>query len=115
MNKGIKCVPFPGIENAYVVISGHPANSSNGVKKCMSFFYGGPEIGAEWEPDHGPITVIYSCTKDNEWAQEHYFYDYCDGYGSGSQLAVDDEGLAKMFIDGDYNGIFKVLERWADR
>ena len=69
----------------------------------MSFFYGGPDVGAEWEPDYGPITVINSCTKDNENAREHYFYDYCDGYGSWAQLA------------GDYDGIFLVLKRWATR
>jgi hypothetical protein len=115
MNKRIKCVPFPDIDNADVVISGHQSDSASGVKKCMTFFYGGPEIGAEWEPDYGPITVIHSCTRDAENAQEHYFYDYCDGYGSWSQLAVNEEGLGKMLIRGDYEGIFEVLKRWATR
>lgn len=113
MNKNIKCIPFPGIENAYVVISGHEVDSCNGVKKCMSFFYGGENTGAEWEPDYGPITVIHSCAKNHEQAQEHFFYDYCAGYGAWSQCSVQDEHLDKMFLSGDYVGMFSVLKRWA--
>ncbi len=115
MNKKIKCIPIPNIKNAYIVISAHKTNSCNGVKKCMSFFYGGKDIGAEWEPDYGPITVIYNCSKDNKQAQEHFFYDYCDGYGAWSQCAVRDEHLDRMFIEGDYDGIFRVLKQWATK
>ena len=115
MNKNVKCIPFPGIENAYVVISGHKSEKSgNGVSGCMSFFYDNGKIGAEWEPDNGPIRVLYSCDKDHEEAMEHWFYDYCTGYGNWSQLAVEEEGLPKAFLSGDYEHIFNVLRSWSD-
>ena len=114
MNKNIRCIPFPGIENAYVVISGHKADTGNGVKKCMFFFYDNGNIGAEWEPDNGPITVIFKCSKDDENAQPHWFYDYYSGNGNWSQLAVNEEGLPDVFLIGDYEYLFAVLKKWAD-
>ena len=111
MNKNILCIPFPDIKNAYVVISGHKANTGNGVEKCMSFFYDNGDVGAEWEPDNGPITRIDKCNKDNPEAQKHWFYDYCTGYGNWSQLAVNDERLPDAFIDGNYKFIFLVLKK----
>jgi len=115
MNNNIKCVPFDGIENAYVVISGYKAATGNGVKKCMSFFYDNGEVGAEWEPDNGPITVIYKCDKDHNEAEKHWFYDYYTGRGHWSQLAVNEEELPEAFLMGDYNYLFAVLKKWADR
>ena len=113
INNNIKCVPFPGIENAYVVISGYKSDAGNGVKKCMSFFYNNGNVGAEWEPDYGPITIIYKCEKDNGDAQKHWFYDYYTGNGNWSQLAVEGEGLPSAFLDGDYKYIFEVLKEWG--
>lgn len=115
MNSNIKCIPFVEIENAYVVISGCKADNGNGVKKCMSFFYDNGDVGVEWEPDNGPITVIYKCEKDHENAKEHWFYDYCTGYGNWAQLAVKEEGLPESFILGDYKHIFSVLKNWSTR
>ena len=109
----VKCIPVPGIANAYVIISGHSATTGNGVKKCMSFFYDNGDVGAEWEPDDGPITVIHSCGKDAKNAQRHWFYDYCTGYGEWGQLAVEEEGLPRVFILGDYEYLFAVLKNWA--
>jgi len=116
MNKNVKCIPFPNIENAYIVISGHKnKNTGNGVRKCMSFFYDSGMVGAEWEPENGPITVIYSCCKEHEESQPHWFYDYCTGYGNWSQLAVNNEMLPDAFLDGNYSFIFSVLAKWANR
>ena len=114
MNKRIKCIPFPGIAHAYVVISAYKEErNGNGVAKCMSFFYGGESIGAEWEPEHGPITVLYKCPKEDKDAQPHWFYGYYTGQGNWSQLAVEHEGLPAAFIEGDYAHIFSVLKDWA--
>ena len=115
MNTNIICIPFPGIDNAYVVISGRKADNSNGVEKCMSFFYDHGNVGAEWEPNYGPITIIYKCGKDDKESQEHWFYDYCTGYGNWSQLAVEDEGLPEAFLNGDYGHLFAVLRFWSDK
>ena len=112
-NKNIKCIPFPGIENAYVVISGHKSNSGNGVTKCISFFFDNGDIGAEWEPDNGPITRIIKVNQDAPEAQPHWFYDWHAGQGHWSQLAVEKEGLPRAFLRGDYDLIFSILKDWS--
>ena len=112
----VKCIPFPGIENAYVVISARKAErTGNKIAKCMSFFYANGNVGAEWEPDHGPITVIYRCEKENEEAKPHWFYPYYTGLANWSQLAVEEEELPEAFLTGDYDHIFWVLEKWSER
>lgn len=113
MNKGIKCIPFPGIKNAYIVISGHKSNEGNGCKKCMSFFYDNGIVSSEWEPNYGPITVIYECDKNHPKAQKHWWYDYCTGYGHWTQCAVNELQLPEAFIEGDYEYIFNVLKDYA--
>ena len=115
MRESLRCIPLEEIDNAYVVISARESTNGNGVKKRMSFFYDGGDIGAEWEPDHGPITIIYKCDKDHEQAQEHWFYDYYTGQGNWSQLAVENEGLPDAFLRGDYEYLFNVLKQWSDR
>ena len=115
INKNVRCIPFPGIENAYVVISGYKTKAGNGVKKCMSFFYDNGAIGAEWEPDYGPITIIYKCNKKDEESRPHWFYDFYTGQGHWSQMAVEEEGLPSAFLDGDYEYLFLVLKKWSDQ
>ena len=114
MNSRVKVIPFPGIENAYVVISGNKTDTANKVRKNMSFFYLDGDIGVEWEPEYGPITIIYSCDKDHPEAQEHWHFDYCTGYGDWSQLAVNENRLGERFYTGDYKGIFNVLKQWRE-
>ena len=81
----------------------------------MSFFFYNGDESAEWEPDYGPITFIYKCEKDHEEAQKHWFYDYFTGMGSWSQCAVDEEHLPQSFLAGDYEYLFAVLKKWAER
>jgi len=116
MNKSVRCIPFPEIPNAYIVISGRKKEGPNGVESAMSFFYGNVNgnVGAEWEPNYGPITVIYRCEKGHEQAQEHWFFPFCTGYSDWSQLAVNDKRLGEKFYSGDYVGIFNVLKSWAE-
>lgn len=113
LNKNIKVIPFPGIENAYVVISGVKSERGNGCEKRMTFFYGTDRSGADWEPDYGAITYYEPCSGDVPGAVAHWFWEYCTGSGNWSQLAVDEEGLAGMFLEGDYVGLFGVLRKWA--
>ena len=113
MKNNIKVIPFPDIDNAYIVISGCKSENGNGCKKRMSFFYGTKESGCEWEPEYGPITRIIPCEKDHEKAQKHWFYDYCSGYGNWSQLAVEREMLVEHFLNGDYKMIFSILKEWS--
>ena len=123
INKNVRCIPFDGIKNAYIVISGRKAETGNGVQKCMSFFYDNGNIGAEWEPDNGPITVIYSCKSEDGVCRpfnkltflSHWFYDFYTGQGSWSKSAVKEEGLPSAFLEGNYEYIFSVLKKWSDR
>jgi len=112
MNKRVKTIPFPEIENAYIVISGNQADTTNQVRSNMSFFYVKDGIGVEWEPNYGPITTIYSCNKDHPEAQKHWYFDYFTGMGHWGQLAVNENRLGERFYSGDYEGIFLVLKDW---
>lgn len=58
MNPKVKVIPFPEIKNAYIVISGNQADTCNKVRSNISFFYLDGDIGVEWEPNNGPITII---------------------------------------------------------
>ena len=112
MNPRVKVIPFSGIENAYIVISGNKTVTPNRVKSNMSFFYLDGDIGVEWEPNYGPITVLYSCDKDHPEAQEHWYFDYFTGNGNWSQLAVNENRLGEYFYTGDYKSLFNVLKQW---
>ena len=115
MNKSIVCVKFKDIENAYVVISCYkPDETINCVATNMSFFYDGGEIGAEWEPDHGPINKIVKRKKEDEDARPHWFYEYYAGPGYWSQNAVYTERLPQACLKGNYDYIFNVLRKWAN-
>jgi len=114
MNKSIKIIPFEGIENAFIVISARP-NSENGnrIATTISFVYGTKEGGAEWEPNHGPITRLYPCSETDPEAEPHWFFPFYKGQGYWSQLAVDEYDLPGLFLNGDYEGIFSVLKQFA--
>lgn len=112
MKASIKVIPWPGIDNAYIVISSHKSEQTgNGVTQKISLLYATEDKGAEWAPEHGPITVLTPCGADNTQAKKHWFYDYITGWGDWSQLAVDREGLPEKFLAGDDAGIFEVLRR----
>lgn len=123
-NESIKCIPFPGIEGAYVVISGRHRSieslkrTSFGVdlKTTMTLFFdSGNGIGAEWEPEYGPITTYYSVPEDHPKAQEHWFYPFVDGTGHWTQLAVEKHDLKLRFLEGDYEYIFGVLKEYSGK
>ena len=114
MRPSVKVIPFPEIENAYIVISGRESDTPNGVNKNMTFFYHNENVSVEWEPKNGPITTIYACSKHHPDAEEHWFYPYCTGYGNWSQLAVLTEGLPEAFITGNYKQLFEILKNWSE-
>jgi hypothetical protein len=114
MNKSITVLPFPEIKNAYIVISGRETDTINKVTPSMSFLYGTEKIAVEWEPDYGPITILYSCAKDHPEAQEHWFFPFITGYGNWNQLAVNRERLGEKFYTGKYKELFEVLKNWHD-
>ena len=113
MNKNIRCIPFGDINHASVVISCHKCDNGNKLETCMSFFFDNGNVGAEWEPNYGPITKIIRLQKEDEGAIPHWFYDYYAGQGHWSQLAVNESGINNAFIEGDYNRMFLILKEWA--
>lgn len=130
-------LPFPEFPGAFFIMSfkyervsmehiGYHIKYREPFFPCdpfVTFFYGGEIQGAEWEPNHGPIMLYRKC--DPSWtgetlsaapltAKRHWYYDWVeDNALAWSQLAVDREGLKPMLKDGDFNGIFSVLKRWA--
>lgn len=133
--------PFMGIENAYIIVSFQAEKISKAHidlytkyqepfcprEPMVSFFYAGPNQGAEWSPqNYGPIMLYTKCS--TEWKgetelmkaklkpKEHWFYEYVeDNALSWSQLAVDDERLTHKLAVYDYAGIFRSLKKWATR
>ena len=86
------------------------------VKAVISFLFDAGEYAAEWEPECGPIQVWHKCTADAPNAQEHYYFDFTDSLpGNWSQMAVDDNALPQAAHRGDFDHVFAVLEKWANR
>ena len=54
MNKSIKTIPFPEIENAYIVISAGYTKHGNGCEIATTFLYATKDGGSEWEPNKSP-------------------------------------------------------------
>lgn len=115
MKRAVKILPFPDIQNAYLAISfGKTVESHPHTKTCVSFIYdGGNGVAVEWEPEHGPIVVMYKCEKDHPEAKPYWFWEYCTGFGHWSQLAVEERGLPEALYSGDYQYIFNVLKEWC--
>lgn len=131
--------PFAGIENAYIILSFKSQQITREHisiytkymepyypnEPMMSFFYAGPNAGAEWAPECGPIMCYTKC--DENWRgktfhgtelkpKEHWFYDLvCNEAAAWSQLAVDDERLPQKLAGNDFAGIFCSLKTWALR
>lgn len=119
-NATVKLVPFPEIENAYIIISARKrcVDDDTYAKIITTFFYGTEKGGAEWGGDGNPITVITPCDENyNEEfqgkAEIHFIYPFCTGHGKWFQGAVESEGLADAFLLGDYEHIFHVLKKFS--
>lgn len=115
-NPSVKVIPFPEIENAYLIISCYRRDDDpNFIRATMSFFYDNKTCGTEWEPQYGPIQIWYPCDEKHEDKQEHYYYPFVvKHFGDWSQMAVDYEELREAFLRGDFKWIFSVLKRWSE-
>jgi hypothetical protein len=119
LQKRVAKAKVEGIDNAYIAISAYHDSDNDELTKRMSFFYVASDTCIiEWEPKHGPITVIYKC--DENWsdghsnAEPHWYFDYCTGHGNWAQLAVDERQLKQAFARGSYDYIFAVLAEYGD-
>jgi hypothetical protein len=137
----VAVLPFPGIENGYLCISGkrrrqalygerwYPPNAQHDEQRerysddrlktepAVTFLYDAGNCCAEWDGAYGPIQLWFRCRADfkEEYAEArpHWFYPHAFGSGHWSQMAVDDECLPKKFSEGDYEAIFRALKQWA--
>ena len=103
-------------ENCYI-ISSFPIRKDDEefmVESFVSFLYDKGNIAVEWEPQYGPVQVWIKGSK--ETGKEHYFYDYVeDTPFNWSQMAVDSNRLKQAAYYGNFDHIFEVLKRFADR
>ncbi len=107
-------LPFPNITSAYICISGRKTDGGNGCEPLVSFISVYGDTLTEWEPVCGPIQINYKRNKDAQDAKEHWIWPFASKNGLNfSQLAVKREGLPQKFIEGDYEGIYRVLAEWA--
>lgn len=112
-------LPYKDIEGAYIIVSfsfKEYDNSEPFLDYVISFFFDAGHQGAEWEPKFGPIQLFTPCDSETEGALEHYFYDYIIPRPMAwSQMSVYIEGLKQAAVLGNYDHIFAVLRRWAER
>lgn len=122
----VKILPFPGFDNAYLVVSGRLTESTgNGCIPVMSFVYAdgevGSRIGVEWETANGPIVVLKEVDKDyvdpedeDIKASDHWMFPYVDGHHRWKQCIVNEMRLPEMFAKGDFEYIFNFLKSEFD-
>ena len=137
MNNRIACLPWPGLENCFLYLSGQIQQKRHQGDKWyveheelterysqsittqphITFTYRGETCAAEWDGAYGPITVIIKREEgykdEYEEARPNHIYPWASGRGNWSQCAVDDNGLYQAFNTGDYEKIFRVLESFV--
>jgi len=111
INPSIKIIPFPAIDNAYIVV--FAVRSERGLRSNMSFLFIARNLAVEWEPEYGPITLLYPTSINDEEGKPHWLYENCKT--DWSQLAVERSSLRESFLMGDYEYIFNVLKDWSER
>lgn len=130
-------LPWPGIEGAFLCMSGKRAVSTKagwkwhadpatkvqeqdvteGSQPCVTFTVISGDVAAEWDGSSGPIQIWYRAPEgydvNYDKAEPHWLWPFAIGKGHWSQLAVEEEDLPGAFVRGDYEWIFGVLRRWA--
>ena len=120
LRQRIRMIPWPGMENCYVVISGQwPDNRHEMSKPHMTFTAVDWETGvaAEWDGEYGPIQLAFRAanpgdTPSGEFAAPCWIFENSVRGLHWSQRAVRDHDLARSFVNGDYDHIFAVLGSW---
>ena len=139
----VAVLPWPGIENAFLCVSGktrrrsrygdkwYPANEPHReevqryeeeptAEAAISFTYVGKNVAAEWDGELGPIQMFFR--REEGWKEEdgwqeakpHWLWPFASGQGAWSQLAVERADLPACFRRGDYAAIFNELRSWVE-
>ena len=107
--------------NCYILVSGARRDIKETAGQFMvvatvSFLYDAGDIATEWEPEYGPIQIWDRCLENDKDAREHYYFDYTNSPPLHcSYLAVEDNRLPQALHRGDFDYIYEVLKKWADR
>lgn len=138
LKKRVAILPWPNMENCFLCVSGaikqkqrygdkwytavhkehvQDYETEDKADARITFAYRTENVAAEWDGEYGPIQVWYKCDKDYKQgydeARPHWLFDYAYGAGHWSQMAVGENHLTQRFNEGDYEGIFRVLKRFA--
>lgn len=140
--KRVAVLPWPGIEGAFLCVSGkrrpqcrvgdrwYPEHGGHDEHKekfpdedvrtipCVTFTFQVGNVIAEWDGDSGPVQLwfksIAGYKEEYDEAGPHWFWPYAFGSGHWSQMAVRESGLPRAFTEGDYESIFRCLKGWAE-
>lgn len=135
----VAILPFPGIPNAYLCLSGkmrkksllgerwydghaeHKKEYEDHFDRSypgITFLYDAGNCCAEWDGEYGPLSLSWRCEesykREHETVRPHWFYPFAFGVGHWSQIAVDDADLPNLFTTGNYKAIFGTLREWAE-
>lgn len=131
-------LPWPGIEGAYLAVSGkrrrdepygekfyagHVEHTKTWEERrvrsepFITFGFNSGTVCAEWDGNSGPIQLYFK--REEGWkegwdeAKPHWVFPFASGSGSWSQMAVGEAGLPDAFVSGNYARIFGELRQWA--
>lgn len=119
---------FPGIENAYTVISiSEDKTKANKMRSTISFvLYISETRAVELEPEYGALTIYDKCEEDwkptDEWDIEigakpspSYIFPYVTGHHQWSQLIVNDKKFEKLLSQGRYEDFFNIMKEFGEK
>ncbi len=116
-------VMFNDYKNCFLSISALPdEKKGNKISSTMCFCVINKEGSrmVEWEPEHGPITIIEEVVANDErfedpdfapGLREHWFFNN-QVNTDWTQRNVDSNKLPESYINQDFEHIFKVLESY---
>jgi len=100
------------VEGLLACVSFSPADFNQGTRCNFSFFVRvNDEIGVEYDPVHGPVTLIRSASFDDVGAKKHFVFDYYDGdRGHWDQSFADS---LNRVVHNNLELIYEKLVQWG--
>ena len=124
----LRYFPFPGIENAYTVISiSEDETKSNKMRSTISFvLYINETRAVELEPENGALTIYDKCEEDWKPTDEYdielglkpihsYIFPYVTGHHQWGQLIVNDKECEKLLSQGRYEEFFNIMKEFGEK
>ena len=136
--KRVAVIPWEGMPDCYIVISGQKrrselvgdkwysdhgghaeientwANKEFRTEACITFTYMKDGVAAEWDGEYGPIQLWFEAKVAGDGVREHWLWPLATGAGHWSQMAVNENDLPRSFNKGEWGSIFGVLRSFVD-